>query len=87
MASQHALEQSPIRVAIDCCTIEPPDGFAILDQLMLFVSGFETYCLGQVSSVAALILAIGNNRKRYAIKDASVTRSFHGLMTFRCAGC
>lgn len=47
-------------------------GLAIYDTMMYIKSPISTYCIGQASSMAAVLLAAGTKGKRYALPHARV---------------
>lgn len=46
--------------------------FAIYDSMQFLKSEVATYCLGQAASAAAVILAAGTHRKRFALPNSRV---------------
>jgi ATP-dependent Clp protease protease subunit len=47
-------------------------GLAIYDTMMYIKSPICTYCIGQASSMAAVLLAAGTKGKRYALPNARI---------------
>jgi len=47
-------------------------GLAIYDTMRILTCGIKTYCLGQASSMGAVLLCAGSNGKRYALPNARI---------------
>lgn len=48
------------------------DGMAIYDTMQFITSPVQTICVGQASSIAAVLLAAGTKGKRIALKHSSI---------------
>jgi len=47
-------------------------GLAIYDTMQFVKCGIATYCVGQAASIAALLLAAGTSKKRFALSNARI---------------
>ncbi|HCE46304.1 MAG TPA: ATP-dependent Clp endopeptidase proteolytic subunit ClpP [Lentisphaeria bacterium] len=47
-------------------------GLAIYDTMRILTCGIKTYCLGQASSMGAVLLCAGSKGKRYALPNARI---------------
>lgn len=47
-------------------------GLAIYDTMQYIKSNIQTFCVGQASSLGALLLAAGTNKKRFALPHARI---------------
>lgn len=65
-------EDKPIDIYINSCGGEINSGLAIYDMLQSCKNVINMYCVGQASSMAAVLLAAGQNGRRFILPHSRV---------------